>query len=227
MYRERAAVGVRGAVLWSSVAEGGAPTRVLPDGCLDLLWSSRAGLRVAGPDRTAHLSTQRGRGPAAVVGRPRAASARVAATPGRGRARPAAGRRGGPDPLPTRVAAPRRRAGAPLTLLRSPRSTAGRACARPAPRRVGPGGARIPGAPRPSARSGAPAVAEAAARRVPTRRLTGRSGCRRAPAGSGEVTGRRGVGGRARQTTPVRSRACRTRRTAGGSRSRRRAPAGR
>ncbi|WP_406044338.1 helix-turn-helix domain-containing protein [Micromonospora sp. NBC_00898] len=57
MYRERAAVGVRGAVLWSSVAEGGAPTRVLPDGCLDLLWSSRAGLLVAGPDRTAHLST--------------------------------------------------------------------------------------------------------------------------------------------------------------------------
>ncbi|MGR6319209.1 helix-turn-helix domain-containing protein [Micromonospora soli] len=56
MYRERAAVGVAGAVVWESVAAGGAPARVLPDGCLDLLWSSRAGLLVAGPDRTAHLS---------------------------------------------------------------------------------------------------------------------------------------------------------------------------
>ncbi|MFU8852490.1 helix-turn-helix domain-containing protein [Micromonospora sp. SL1-18] len=56
MYRERAAAGVRGAVVWHSVAAGGAPARVLPDGCLDLLWSSRAGLLVAGPDRAAHLS---------------------------------------------------------------------------------------------------------------------------------------------------------------------------
>lgn len=29
---------------------------MLPDGCVDLLWSSRAGLLVAGPDRVAHLS---------------------------------------------------------------------------------------------------------------------------------------------------------------------------
>ncbi|MCW3818092.1 helix-turn-helix transcriptional regulator [Micromonospora sp. DR5-3] len=56
MYRERAASGIAGAVLWESVSRGDAPTRVLPDGCLDLLWSSRAGLLVAGPDRTAHLS---------------------------------------------------------------------------------------------------------------------------------------------------------------------------
>ncbi|MEH1057470.1 helix-turn-helix transcriptional regulator [Micromonospora sp. CPCC 206171] len=54
MYRERRAA-LRGAVLWAAVSEGAA-TRVLPDGCLDLLWSSRSGLLVAGPDRTAHLS---------------------------------------------------------------------------------------------------------------------------------------------------------------------------
>ncbi|MFG1778001.1 helix-turn-helix domain-containing protein [Micromonospora sp. NPDC049048] len=61
MYRERPA-GFAGAVLWTSdTAAGAAPTRVLPDGCVDLLWSSRRGLTVAGPDRTAHLS---GGGPA-------------------------------------------------------------------------------------------------------------------------------------------------------------------
>ncbi|MEV6812027.1 helix-turn-helix domain-containing protein [Micromonospora sp. NPDC051296] len=44
-------------MLWTSTAPAGpAPTRVLPDGCLDLLWSSRAGLLVAGPDRTAFVS---------------------------------------------------------------------------------------------------------------------------------------------------------------------------
>ncbi|MBU8860641.1 MULTISPECIES: helix-turn-helix transcriptional regulator [unclassified Micromonospora] len=55
MYREWDARDVPGAVVWSSVS-GGSETRVLPDGCLDLLWSSRIGLLVAGPDRTAHLS---------------------------------------------------------------------------------------------------------------------------------------------------------------------------
>ncbi|MGC5020008.1 helix-turn-helix domain-containing protein [Micromonospora sp. DT47] len=54
MYRERPAA-LRGAVLWTSLS-GGAPVRVLPDGCLDLLWSSRSGLLVAGPDRTAYLT---------------------------------------------------------------------------------------------------------------------------------------------------------------------------
>ncbi|WP_435121826.1 helix-turn-helix domain-containing protein [Micromonospora tulbaghiae] len=55
MYREWGVAGIPGGVLWSSVS-GGGETRVLPDGCLDLLWSSRSGLLVAGPDRTAHLS---------------------------------------------------------------------------------------------------------------------------------------------------------------------------
>ncbi|MGW4502842.1 helix-turn-helix domain-containing protein [Micromonospora sp. NPDC004336] len=56
MYRERPA-GFAGAVLWTSTTRAGAaPTRVLPDGCVDLLWTSRSGLLVAGPDRTAHLS---------------------------------------------------------------------------------------------------------------------------------------------------------------------------
>ncbi|MEU4482665.1 helix-turn-helix domain-containing protein [Micromonospora sp. NPDC023966] len=56
MYREGPAPGIPGAVRWASVSPGERPVRVLPDGCLDLLWSSRAGLLVAGPDRTAHLS---------------------------------------------------------------------------------------------------------------------------------------------------------------------------
>ncbi|MEU8300595.1 helix-turn-helix transcriptional regulator [Micromonospora sp. NPDC048909] len=56
MYRERPA-GVAGAVLWTSANPGGERiSRVLPDGCVDLLWSSRAGLLVAGPDRTAFVS---------------------------------------------------------------------------------------------------------------------------------------------------------------------------
>ncbi|MEV6691892.1 helix-turn-helix transcriptional regulator [Micromonospora sp. NPDC051196] len=56
MYRERPA-GLAGAVLWTSTASAQPRTvRVLPDGCLDLLWSSRVGLLVAGPDRIAHLS---------------------------------------------------------------------------------------------------------------------------------------------------------------------------
>ncbi|GLY24346.1 helix-turn-helix transcriptional regulator [Micromonospora sp. NBRC 101691] len=56
MYRERPAR-LAGAVLWTSTAPADVvPTRVLPDGCLDLLWSSRAGLVVAGPDRRAHVS---------------------------------------------------------------------------------------------------------------------------------------------------------------------------
>ncbi|MER7894094.1 helix-turn-helix transcriptional regulator [Micromonospora sp. NPDC094482] len=56
MYRERPA-GVAGAVLWTSANPGGERvSRVLPDGCVDLIWSSRAGLLVAGPDRTAFVS---------------------------------------------------------------------------------------------------------------------------------------------------------------------------
>ncbi|SCL22004.1 AraC-type DNA-binding protein [Micromonospora pallida] len=56
MYRERRAP-IAGTVLWTStVPADTVATRVLPDGCLDLLWSSRSGLLVAGPDRTAYLS---------------------------------------------------------------------------------------------------------------------------------------------------------------------------
>ena len=44
-------------MLWTSTAPAQPRTvRVLPDGCLDLLWSSRAGLLVAGPDRIAQVS---------------------------------------------------------------------------------------------------------------------------------------------------------------------------
>ncbi|MEV4771098.1 helix-turn-helix domain-containing protein [Micromonospora humida] len=57
MYWERPAGVIDAAVLWASESRPDAPpTRVLPDGCLDLLWSSRSGLLVAGPDRTAQLS---------------------------------------------------------------------------------------------------------------------------------------------------------------------------
>src|SRR4051794_23081476 len=56
MYRERPAC-LDGAVLWTSVATG-PHKRVLPDGCMDLLWSDGS-LRVAGPDNTAALLTTR------------------------------------------------------------------------------------------------------------------------------------------------------------------------
>lgn len=53
MYRERPSR-VTGAIVWSWTATATAPrNRVLPDGCMDLLW--RAGrLLVAGPDTRAH-----------------------------------------------------------------------------------------------------------------------------------------------------------------------------
>ncbi|MFB9236476.1 helix-turn-helix domain-containing protein [Plantactinospora siamensis] len=58
MYREQpAGPELAGTILWASVRESGAgPTRVLPDGCLDLIWSSTHGLFVAGPDTAAHLA---------------------------------------------------------------------------------------------------------------------------------------------------------------------------
>lgn len=56
MYRERAS-GVAGAVVWtSSRLAGDGQTRVLPDGCMDLIWSSEWGLLVAGPDTVAQLA---------------------------------------------------------------------------------------------------------------------------------------------------------------------------
>lgn len=53
-YRERASR-VPGAVLWSVTADG-EPRRVLPDGCMDLLWFDGQ-LVVAGPDTQAFLSS--------------------------------------------------------------------------------------------------------------------------------------------------------------------------
>ena len=45
-----------GAVVWSRTVPAAGGTRVLPDGCMDLIWSSRVGLFVAGPDTTAQLA---------------------------------------------------------------------------------------------------------------------------------------------------------------------------
>ncbi|KNB51897.1 helix-turn-helix transcriptional regulator [Streptomyces caatingaensis] len=59
-YRERASGAVAGAVVWTR-ADGGDPVRVLPDGCVDLIWTDGR-LVVAGPDTRAHLV------PAAVPG---------------------------------------------------------------------------------------------------------------------------------------------------------------
>jgi AraC-like DNA-binding protein len=44
-----------GAVLWSRTVTAARETRILPDGCMDLIWSSRTGLFIAGPDTTAQL----------------------------------------------------------------------------------------------------------------------------------------------------------------------------
>lgn len=53
MYRERPSTVAR-AVAWAATSDG-APNRVLPDGCMDLLWLGDR-LVVAGPDTTAFLS---------------------------------------------------------------------------------------------------------------------------------------------------------------------------
>ncbi|HEY5821873.1 MAG TPA: helix-turn-helix domain-containing protein [Propionibacteriaceae bacterium] len=58
MYAERPSV-VHGATAWRS--EGAGPSRVLPDGCLDLLWLDGQ-LVVAGPDTTAFVSESGGDG---------------------------------------------------------------------------------------------------------------------------------------------------------------------
>jgi len=52
MYRERSSR-LPGGFVWSSVSDGD-EVRVLPDGCLDLLWDGH-GLSIAGPDTHAHL----------------------------------------------------------------------------------------------------------------------------------------------------------------------------
>jgi AraC-like DNA-binding protein len=53
-YRERAAR-LPGAVLWSQVTDGGS-FRILPDGCMDLLWIEGE-LLVAGPDTRAYITS--------------------------------------------------------------------------------------------------------------------------------------------------------------------------
>lgn len=63
MYRERVSR-VPDAVLWWSTSSGASPgtgaaeRRVLPDGCMDVIWADGA-LLVAGPDTAAHVVTDR------------------------------------------------------------------------------------------------------------------------------------------------------------------------
>ncbi|MEU6658357.1 helix-turn-helix transcriptional regulator [Streptomyces sp. NPDC046821] len=63
-YQERASQGVPGAVLWTSTTTPGADgpdpvPDVLPDGCMDLLWTEGR-LFVAGPDTRGHRSDDAG-----------------------------------------------------------------------------------------------------------------------------------------------------------------------
>jgi hypothetical protein len=51
VYRERRSR-LAGAVVWERVA-GTTPFRVVPDGCMDLIWAAGA-LLVAGPDTSSH-----------------------------------------------------------------------------------------------------------------------------------------------------------------------------
>ncbi|SDU45749.1 helix-turn-helix domain-containing protein [Jiangella alkaliphila] len=57
MYRERPST-IAHAVVWSSTVTSAEEHRVLPDGCLDLLWA-HGRLTVAGPDTVAHLASWR------------------------------------------------------------------------------------------------------------------------------------------------------------------------
>ncbi|MBQ0852619.1 helix-turn-helix domain-containing protein [Streptomyces sp. BH-SS-21] len=57
-YRERASR-LTGAVVWTRAAEPGDAAPVLPDGCMDLLWTEGR-LFVAGPDTRAYLSDEPG-----------------------------------------------------------------------------------------------------------------------------------------------------------------------
>ncbi|MFD0775468.1 DUF6597 domain-containing transcriptional factor, partial [Streptomonospora algeriensis] len=53
MYREREAVAA--GVIWTGAAEDGESHRVVPDGCMDLVWDGTRVL-VAGPDTAAHFA---------------------------------------------------------------------------------------------------------------------------------------------------------------------------
>jgi AraC-like DNA-binding protein len=57
MYRERASR-IGGAAVWSRTVSSAAVHRVLPDGCLDLIWCDGE-LLVAGPDTRAFVATSR------------------------------------------------------------------------------------------------------------------------------------------------------------------------
>ncbi|SNT59248.1 AraC-type DNA-binding protein [Asanoa hainanensis] len=45
-----------GGVIWRRAVTTTRQARILPDGCTDLIWSSRTGLTIAGPDTTAALA---------------------------------------------------------------------------------------------------------------------------------------------------------------------------
>ena len=53
MYRERPSQ-LSGSVVWRRITTPG-ELRILPDGCMDLIWVPDSGLLVAGPDTRAHL----------------------------------------------------------------------------------------------------------------------------------------------------------------------------
>jgi AraC-like DNA-binding protein len=72
MYQERPSR-VPGAVLWWRTRTTDAPLRVLPDGCIDVVWSAE-GLFIAGPDTTAQV----------MVGQPGARYTGVRFAPGTG-----------------------------------------------------------------------------------------------------------------------------------------------
>ncbi|MEU6347825.1 helix-turn-helix domain-containing protein [Streptomyces sp. NPDC047072] len=55
MYSERASSLLPGAVVWTNTPSAGGPGRVLPDGCMDLLWNEGR-LLVAGPDTKAYVT---------------------------------------------------------------------------------------------------------------------------------------------------------------------------
>ena len=54
------------ACAWERSGDGGAPVRVIPDGCIDIIWTEGVGAQVVGPNTTAFLvALERG---VAVVG---------------------------------------------------------------------------------------------------------------------------------------------------------------
>lgn len=44
------------ACTWERLGDGGAPVRVLPDGCIDVVWTDGAGAQLVGPNTTAFLA---------------------------------------------------------------------------------------------------------------------------------------------------------------------------